>query len=373
MLISGNYGAGAIRFLPQFQQNKAFNEASGYIRHGRNTLALGAVASLITAMTLIALDEFTNIHVATHWAVSFAIAPLVATLRLYPAFVAALGGVVRAALPNTLFRPLLMLLTLGGIWVTIPLSYASVAGSYAAAVTLAITVQVVLFIQPLRHLRTRANRTVQPQWRSTGFNLLVTALFLELLVDTVVVLSSLVLPLADTAGLSIVMRLQAIILFGVTSVNMVAGPRLARSHAAGDAVLTNQLLKQTAHLKLWPSIAVYGLLWLAAEPLLAVFGADYVAYADALRIVALTPLVMAVFGPLVLLATVLDLQEKTRNIFFEALLLLVATSVMLGSWLAANGIATAVLLVWIYWHLRLSSTINRAVPYRVAIWASRHS
>ena len=368
LLVSGNYGAGAIRFLPELQPT----ERGAYVREGCRLLVRRAFAcwALVAAVALLGA-AWPTFQLPNAWLAGLLLAPLTAWLRLIPTYVAALGQVVRASLPHNVVRPALLLSGLAALVFALPtLGWTQALTIYIAALVLAVVAQFWLFRGVLP---TPSAAAANPEWRRTGYALLMTALFLELSVDLVVVIGATVLTEAETGGLSIVMRTQALALFGVTSINMVASPRISAAHASGDSQLVNKLLRQSAYLKLCVALSTYVVVWLFAEWLLNLFGAAYVAYADALRWAALTPLIMALAGPVVLLATLTARHRRAQRAFVEAFGLLAALGTLAGWRYGVTGVVLAFVIAWAYWHLRLAWDLTSACRYSFTLLPARQA
>ena len=154
------------------------------------------------------------------------------------------------------------------------------------------------------------------------------------------------------------MRVQAIVTFGVSSVNMAAGPMLSKAHAEGRTQDFTRLLIICAHLKLWPSVLVFTGLAVYGQHVLAFFGSHYTDNLRTLLIASAVPLVLALFGPTTLLMTILDLQRQGRLIFVIAFISLSISILVMGFIFGVDGVASAVLIVSIGWNYSINELIR---------------
>lgn len=369
LLLTLNLGAGSVRFLSEFLKKDDLDGGAGYLGYTQKVvLTTGAIAWTAIGLGFMAswLGWINNPPV--YIVIAVVLAPLFAWLRIHAAHVAALGQVIRAALPMTLVRPVVLFsLIIAVYWFSPPLDLHSVFWCFVCVAAATFLVQRILFVQPLSQF-SQVSRDTTPaqrrQWTSVGLKLLVPTLFLELSIDTIVVVSSWVLSIEDVATLGIVLRIQAIILFGVTSINMVVAPRIAKAHANGNIEDAQRLVVASAHLKLWPSLVVLVVLIFFGEVILSAFGENYADETLALVIASSTPLVMALFGPVVLFITILDLQTRANYVFLSAIVLLVVLILVLGRIFGVVGVAISTVLVWLWWHFWLYRMIRKVSKYK---------
>lgn len=368
LLVSLNVGAGAVRFVNAYLEARRPDVLTGYHRFGQRTVF--ATASVLWgALALLGTLGFLTGRalVPTPVLIGLIAAPLFAWLRIAAANVAATGAVLRGAVPATLLRPLLLLLSVIAVYLGAgQLDAHAVFGAYLATVVLVVVLQWPVFRPVLAPLARRG--AIVPagepgRWRRVGLDLLVPALFLELFVDIVVLFAALVVDDAALAALGIVLRLQGIVLFLVTSINMTLSPRIAAAHSAADRTEVDRLLLISTHLKLWPSLLALAALAVLGRWVLGLFATAYTPYLLPLLILATTPLIMALAGPVVLFVTILGLEQAARRVFAWALALLLVLVTALGRRYGLDGIAVAVVLVWLFWHARLYWIIRRDSGY----------
>jgi len=107
---------------------------------------------------------------------------------------------------------------------------------------------------------------------------------------------------ARTAGL-VILVLYAISAFSV--------PRFAALHASGDRDGLIRLARQVSVWVFWPSLAIVAVLYLAATPVLALFGAEFTAGAPIVTVLLVGTLLRSAFGPVDALLNMAGHQNRT--------------------------------------------------------------
>lgn len=364
-----NVDAAAMRFVTRYQAKGDPSGIAAYMAFGRRLLLFSSAAvagGLLVAWGGSVLSRGSGL-LPLHVAFGAAAAPLCGWIRFRSATVAALGHVLLAATPEHLLRPVLTLILIGAVWLYRPeLDVPGVLTLYILSAACVCAVIVPLFRDAMADVPAMPRRSHEPErkrWIAAGLDLLIPTLFLELSVNTIIVLSSFVLSADQVASLAIALRIQAIVLFGITSINMVVAPRIAHSLGNGDEKTVDSLLLTAAHLKLWPALFLTGLLVVFGEELLAIFGPEYESAHMTLITLCTIPIVMAVFGPVVLFVTVLELEPSANRVFQLASLALAILVPLLGHYFGVQGTAIAVVLVWLAWHGALYRLIRVSTRY----------
>ncbi|MFK7886536.1 MAG: lipopolysaccharide biosynthesis protein [Gammaproteobacteria bacterium] len=363
-----NVGAGAVRFINTYLGLGERGRAGSYLVYSEKLVLKVSLAVLLLLGASVALGRATFVPtLPVAIASGLLVAPMFAWLRVEAANVAAAGAVVRASLPATLFRPALMLITVMSVYLaTDRMTSTRVLVLYGVSLLIVVALQHFLFrslVTPLRHEAAAIADADRRSWRQVGVDLLIPTLFLELSVDIIVIIAALVLPTSDIAALGIVLRIQGMILFGVTSINMIVSPKIAAAHSDGDRRSVNHLLFVAAHLKLWPAIGAFIMMAVLGQWVLGFFGPEYREHLLPLLILCGTPILMALIGPVVLFVTVLGLEKQARRVFQVSIGLLLVLIVVLGKLFGLSGVATGVMIVWCVWQGALHVIVRRSSGY----------
>ena len=365
-----NLESGNFRFLSRYLKGQHDRQAVGYIRSGlRLVLGIGSLVWLFAVLAW-SISKYLNINIPGHILLAILAAPIFGWLRINSSYMHANGKVLLALIPRSLLRPLILLITV---------AVATAAGfqldSNSVMYLFIVTLLLVALLQNQLNRRTmrslsgieNADFSAFRQWIGVGLQTLIPIFFIEYSTDIIVVLSSLVLAEEDLAVLGIVLRIVGLLSFGVAAVNMAFGPRLAIALGSEEQHEANRLLMLGGHLKLWPALLGYLVLVSQAELILGIFGPGYKSGELSLAIIATMPLVLAFFGPTTFSMTVLGLQKWGIPIFFVSLIGLMALIYILGNAYGINGVAVAVVLVWLFWNAALYGLVRVKRGYDLSL------
>ncbi len=168
--------------------------------------------------------------------------------------------------------------------------------------------------------------------------------------------SNLFLAHADTAVVGLILgpvpagvyfvanRLAQVLGFFMMSQNIVISPELARAHENGDRRALANIAQRATRAMSAPTLVAGLALWLAAEPVLALFGPDFVAAAPALRWLILAAGLNAITGPGDIVMNMAGQEHAAMHIAAGSLaagVLFLPLGALLGG---AEGVACAVLI-----------------------------
>jgi len=122
------------------------------------------------------------------------------------------------------------------------------------------------------------------------------------------------------------------------SFSMMAGTRLATAFAAGDAQSMKQTVRATSLLGTLLVLPLFLLVLFAAEPILSIFGEDFVAGANALRILAIGQFLNVAAGPA---GAALTMMHRERSVLLIEIATTLATIALLVWLLPSHGILAA--------------------------------
>ena len=230
--------------------------------------------------------------------IAMALVPIIAFSQLRAAILRGLHWVVLADIPDLLVRPVVMLALLSGAFLSlIDATVVHALGIYLAAGTLAFAVGTWWLItkQPAG-LKSAVPHAPENAWMLDAMPFLAINIIGALEGQVSLYLLG-YLGGADQAGLfQVTSQLVGLIAMGLVAVNMPLQPNLAAAWSRGDKEHAQRLLADTA--RIGTGIAVLGVLLILvfAESILRLYGVEYVAGAQALRILAIGQLINAAMG-----------------------------------------------------------------------------
>ena len=335
-----------VRFVAAYRARGAWPELAGLWRWSRR-MVLGA-ACVTAAVALLSLGflvrDLDPALARTGW-IACGVLPVAALLRLGEARLLGLKRVAEAHLPDGVLRPVvtagLVALTVGVLGASLSSALAMglhlVAISGAAALVLVLGRRAFRVVPPDVEARYEAGpwmRVSLPLWGEAGLRVLSNRLD--------VILVGALLGMAEAGVFAVASRLAELIVFGAHASQVAARPHIAESHARSD---TRAVRKAVTVAATWATVfaAGVGLILMAARvPVLEVFGAEFVAGAGVLVILATANLVAASTA---LVDSVLVMTGHERvNVRITAVILALKLPLMwmaIASW-GVEGAALAV-------------------------------
>lgn len=324
-LVSAGFATSVIRFLPEYREQGKWDLFHGFLSAGRS-LASGAGV-------LVALAAFAIVNVWTGLVEPVYLIPLGLLLISLPAYGLtdfqdgvgrAQGWIDLALIPPYILRPILLFAFIG-------ISYAVARPPDAATAALAMVAAcwVTALLQYLAQkwrMRGKVPATAPAYamrlWTRTSLPLLMIDGFTLFILNLdVLLLEYLRVSPAQIGIYFAALKTISLIAFVHFSISAVAMPRFAALHARGEIAEIRQFLARMQKWCFWPSALGAALLLIAGEPLLWLFGPDFVEAYPVMFILAVGLLVRALAGPAQNLLAVSGHQDKAAMILFATLLL----------------------------------------------------
>ena len=281
--------------------------------------------------------------------------PVMAILRQESSWGHALSRIIKSMLPLALFRPVILclgvaLLPLLGMALTVD----RVLVISLLACVIAFGIQYLMLKDAFSFSREEAADTSKSaEWLKTGLYLSVTILLIDYFQNVVIVMSALGLNDDDVARLAVALRFSGFLRMGLMAVNMAVSPRISRALNAGEMSKALTLIKQSTHLKFWPTVLVTLGVWGAAPWLVGLFGAEYAAAALPLQVFAVLPLFAAFFGPSIMILNITGRQREVFMVSAISLALLVVAVPVAGWNFGINGASIASAITIFFWEWAL--------------------
>lgn len=290
-----NIESAAIRVLPGAEE-KAPGTTAAYFALARQTVTFSLPIVLAVAAVWFAFGSGLR-----GWGLFLSILtiPAAATLRFGTFAARGLGEVRRSSFINLTLRSVLYAVFLA----LLALSVGMTRGLALSALLLAFLLAAALQFRGLQRLMppegpSDTNAGLHKEsWRRTGLVLMTTYFLTDGYANTVILLSSLIVPEAEMARLVIGLRLAILIQMIPGAVTMTMSPELARQLNLGQWDSARHLARRMT--LLGGGIAVGGAVvaGLFAGPLLGAFGDSYAGDRMLLWLLLLIPLISAATGP----------------------------------------------------------------------------
>jgi O-antigen/teichoic acid export membrane protein len=353
---------GVLRFIPEYLSNGQWGLLRGIVRRSPQLTMAAGVGVALTGSSLILFLPLEEAR-RTTLLVGMWLVPLIALGSLKLEITRATRAVARAYFPMRVFLPA-MALALGFLTLSGTGSLSATQGLYALAGALILT----LLLQ--HHLLGRAlpaeGRAAAPEfrtsfWLSESFPLLLIAGFVILLNQTDIIMVGLLTGDREAglyAGAAVTARW---VNFMLLSANAVAAPLIAALHAQGERGALQALVSRVARWTFWPSLAVAGILMVAADPVLTLFGEGFSVGRWALMILVLGQLVNAGMGPVGHLMNLTGHGRQSAVVYGTAAGVNVILNLLLIPRMGLEGAAVATAFSMVLWNLWLFVLVQRKV------------
>ena len=280
----------------------------------------------------------------------------------------ALGDIILGFAPSRILCPILILV--GGFF----LFQKDHSLSSITAILLSTFMWLGIVLLQLLFLRRKLNQTVEAatpsyayrEWLKIAFPLLFQAAFIVILFRTdILMIGSLVG--SQAAGVYSAASNTAIwVAFFLQTVNIVAAPAFATLYARGDYQGLQSVVSTTALWVFWPSLLVALILMIFAQPILALFGSDFVTGHWVLKTLVMGEMINVFFGPVSFLLAMTGHQNESAMVFGCSAVINVILNpigIMLFGPVGAAISTFISMLIWKIWLSILASKLVGVNPW----------
>jgi O-antigen/teichoic acid export membrane protein len=271
--------------------------------------------------------------------------PLYTFMRLQGQFAHALAWFGLWIVPNTVARPLALLLVVGiGFAAGWPMTAAWVMSIHLAVIAVVLLPQAVLFGRGIRRLLPPATPIVRRElWLRTAWPLLLVTTFSAFHAEVNVVLVGMVG--GDVAIFNAAFKTAMFLGFLAAAMDGAILPGIARRLAAGELAAVQRSLDDATRIKVVFTTLGLVAIWLLAPWLMGVFGPEFRPGADVLVLLAASQLARAALGPAAEILGITGHQRLCVVVYAGGLLGTLAGHLLLIPWLGLYGAALTVLAV----------------------------
>lgn len=363
----------AQRLIPQYRQAGDLAALRGFLRIG--PVIVVGIATVFAAISLTAITMLGDAMPGVD--------PLVVSIAVLALPAYALGsileGVARAfdrvslaMVPTYILRPILLVLLVALFHV---IGFESTAAEAMVAAVLATWLSVAVqagfvFMRGARIAEKGPTDVRVGEWMGVSLRFFTAWSFITLYTYADVVMLN-AFSTADKVGIyfasSKILSLTSFVGYAVASV---FAHRFVDRNIAGDHAGLRRAVSLSVNLTFWPSLALTGAVLLISQPLLSLFGPEFVAGPEILAVLSLGLLARASIGPAERLLSMLGHQGATAGVYAAAFamavvmaFLLVPRFDMLGAAMAScAAMMTEAALLWIIVRRRLNVNLFAFSP-----------
>ena len=369
-LASLGFPSAAIRFVGLSLSRSDPDYVFAFARFATRVILLAGVVISVCGLAIVWLvfdaDSGKRIPVI----VAMTILPLMSLLHF-------MGGVANgfsrfglSFIPTNVARPAMFCIGLGLVWLM------GIELQAASAMTLQFLSVVIVFIPTWllsRKLVSKPRdeapmRGDQDNWLRTAAALLIATLFTGYFPEVVIIVAGSFVPTDDLALLHISFRIAMLVAFGLSAVDAVSSPEIARLYADDDKPGLRRIVNRATRLRFIASLIAVAMFALLGPWLLSLFGPEFVAGFQLLMILACGQLVQGLAGPVVRLMSISGHQDRTLIVFAVALVLLVVMIAVLVPVFGVTGAAIAAVIDMVIWTVWMRWLVIRHIGIRPTIF-----
>lgn len=310
-----------VRFIPEYTESGKKDFLRGMLL-GAPLLCVG-VSTLVTMTVLASLAGFGHLMEGYYLLPAILIAfclPLYTLVDIQDGIARGYGWVDIALLPPYILRPLLILATmLAAYMLGFEADAVTAAGAAVVACWLTGVVQYLFLRQRIRHQVPAGPRSYEfGLWMRISLPILLVASFDMMMQNTdILVLSHFMTP-DKVAIYFAALKSMALISFVNFAVGTAVAKQFPELKARNDHEGLARTARRAAHWVFWPTLAGAAIILAIGQPLLWMFGKDFVAGYPVMFILALGFLAHASVGPVEFVLNMLGEQNRCAMVLFGA-------------------------------------------------------
>ena len=362
-----------LRLISEYRVKQDWSSLRGILRGSwLLTLLSACLVCLITAIVIWSLNYFRNFIYAIPLLVGLGLIALQALVQLQVETARAMNDIALAYTPSLIIWPILVLS--GGFIFREKNHFLTSLPMIGIATSMLFIV--CLFQSFL--LRQTVNNQIKPatpnyayrQWITISLVLLLQRAFLIILDETdIIMVGSLIGPSA--AGTYNVAAKTALwVTFILETMNIVVAPAFATLYTQGDIQGLQKVVSQVAVWIFLPSLSIGCILLIFTEPVLSIFGPDFIVASISLKILILGRLIDSFCGSVGALMVMTGHQNKALPVFgCSAIMNLVLNAIAIPKF-GIMGAAITTTFTMIVWNVWLSTLVVKYIGIRPWVFYS---
>ena len=364
----------AQRFIPQYTARNAGDLLRGYISRSR-WLAL-ASATAIAAIGVLAVQVFeTSLpdYLVLPLSIAWVTLPFYALMQMQDGIARSYNWIHVALLPPYIVRHVLMLVLIAAAYfLSFPTSAETAVMAVGIALVLTVAGQTLVLNRKLRDVVPPGPKATEPRvWLAASLPILMVEGFYVLLTNTdIIVLQQFGTP-DDVAIYYAAAKTLALIAFVHFAVSAAVAHRFSEYHANGDRAALNAILSDSIRWTFWASLAACTIILLLGQPLLWLFGKQFVGGYHLMLILAVGLMARAALGPVERLLNMVGEQRICAFVYATAFLLNLVLCVALIPRMGVTGAAISTATSLMVESILLFQVTKRRLGLHVFIWGRR--
>jgi O-antigen/teichoic acid export membrane protein len=349
----------SLKWVAIYSSREEYGSLRAFMRFTtRMTLLASVVACVLAALAGLVFDVADRVPI-TAAILGLLAVPMLALVELLSSRLAALQHPSLAQLINGLGRPLVVVgvITLIAVQGSPDANHAVGANLLACVLALGLMYAAVHRIVPGEPVTT--GTAPVHEWYAVAWPMYLIALSQFLLARADVLVVGAMLSSADVAVYFVANQLATLVTFGITAVNSVTAPLIARCHNSGDRRGLQQGLRDGGRLVMLYTLPVCGVLIVGGDWLLGLFGPEFSRAYIPLLVLSAGQFVIAYCGPVGFLLTMTDYQRTALGVVAILAVVQVLLATAFASKWGIVGVACAAALCNAVRSIVLASIVSR--------------
>ncbi len=352
-----------LRFVPAYRANQRWALMRGVIQFSkRGTATVGLLVVLLGAGIVMANHSSMKSELAITFLIGIVTIPIISQHQLNSSLVRAFGGIVKAIAPERVVRDGVLLVVVG---------LAAWSGSFAKDAKMAMAASLVsalatlallrYFLRPLRPTELYAENSAYStrEWLKPAIPVMFIVIADGLMSRSGVIALGMSGNTLDAGVFAVALSMSLIAALPRMAVSAAFAPNVSDLHTRGDQVGLQSLAARGSVLSTLGALGVATPLILFNEPLLALFGKDFVAGAPTVIILILGQVFAAACGPQQHLITMTGNERSAATIMIICALGNLAACVLAINMFGTVGVAFAMAATLVVWNVAMGVYIFR--------------
>lgn len=350
-----------VREVARYQLQEQWQLMRGLLKRADQAVLVISLGLILVSLIVLSFGgPFSNPSQTTTLIWALFLIPLLALGNVRGACIRGLRYITLGQLPEMIVRPGLLLLLAGIIYFADRLTPEWTMAVHVVAALFALIIAAGLRRHKLPEACNRARLQYDSAWIKSiiPFSFLAGMHIINRQTDIVMLgyLSG-----SHEVGLyRVAAQASMLVAFGLSLVNVVVAPHIARLYAADDMQRLQRLLTRGARISLLIAVPITALFWLFGDPILRViFGSEYTQAHLALGILCFGQLINALAGSVGYILNMTGNETTTAKIVaLSALINIILNATLIPAY-GINGAATATAISLCVWNLLLAITIRK--------------
>lgn len=353
-----------LRFVSEYQVKEEWGLLRGIVRSSWLITIVGScLLSILAAGVILLLNSYHPFAYATPLLIGIGLIPLQALVNLQLETARAAKDVTLAYAPSEIIWPVLLMCGLFLVLETThPLTGLSAIAWAQIALLAAILFQLGLLLLKL----SKEFVVTQPvyairEWLGVAFILLIQHSFVTIVSKTDTIMVGSILGPEEAGMYGAALKTAEWVTFLLIIINIVAAPSFAALYTKGDIEGLQKLISTVSLWIFWPTVAISLFLAVFSQPILGIFGSEFIAASGSLKILVFGNFVGALCGSVGYLMVMTGHQNKSVAVFVYAAIINIVLNAIAIPLVGAVGAAIATAFTKALWTIWLSFLVVKYV------------